>query len=395
MPKTTPAASATRHVQSVVVGGGLVGLASAVILARAGVDVLHVAPKAPPDRRTSALMMPSVDFLRESGLVEEPAVIGHPLRQIRIIDATSRLLRAPETLFDSAEAGLDAFGWNFPNVALAERFTAAAKGLANLSVRETTLTGLALQGDGAVLTLGDGEIIATDLLVGADGKKSLVRNEAGLRAHESAFAQAALVLDLDLGRPLGSCSVEFHYPDGPFTLVPAGGARANLVWIDQRAVLESARDGGPDYLRARLAEKAMHLFGSMSPSSRAHIFPLSTLSVETAGKDGVVLVGEAAHAFPPIGAQGLNLGLRDVADLAAAITELPGRGVGWGQAVSAAYARRRADDLSRTTGMVDALFKSLLTDMLPAQAARAGGLWALKLVPSLRHRAFALGMGAH
>jgi 2-octaprenyl-6-methoxyphenol hydroxylase len=189
--------------------------------------------------------------------------------------------------------------------------------------------------------------------------------------------------------------VEFHYPNGPFTLVPAGGARANLVWIDERAALEEARDSGAENLRARLAEKSMHLFGRLNPSTRAFIFPLSTLSVDTAGKDGVALVGEAAHAFPPIGAQGLNLGLRDVADLVAAATETPRQGEDWGRNVSAAYARRRARDLSRTTGMVDALFKSLLTDMLPAQALRAGGLWALKLVPPLRRQAFTLGMGKH
>ena len=176
-----------RKIQAAVVGGGLVGLASAVVLAKAGVEVLHIAPKAPPDRRTSALMLPSVDFLRDSDLIQDPAVIGHALKQIRIIDATNRLLRAPETLFDSAEAGLEAFGWNFPNVALAERFTAAAAGLSNLVTRETTLAAMELSEDGAVLTLADGETVVADLLVGADGKKSLMREEADFRARENGY----------------------------------------------------------------------------------------------------------------------------------------------------------------------------------------------------------------
>jgi 2-octaprenyl-6-methoxyphenol hydroxylase len=123
------------------------------------------------------------------------------------------------------------------------------------------------------------------------------------------------------------------------------------------------------------------------------VFPLATLAVASAGARGAVLVGEAAHAFPPIGAQGLNLGLRDVADLSAALAGADRSRPGWANALSADYARRRAADLARTGAMVDALFRSLLAGMLPAQALRAGGLWALKLVPGLRQQAFALGMG--
>ena len=107
-----------------------------------------------------------------------------------------------------------------------------------------------------------------------------------------------------------------------------------------------------------------------------------------------MLVGEAAHAFPPIGAQGLNLGLRDVADLAAILADADRSVPSWAEQVSLHFARRRAADLTRTGTMVDALFRSLLLDMLPGQALRSGGLWALKLVPALRRQAFSLGMGA-
>lgn len=379
--------------EAVVIGGGLAGAAAAVAAARSGLQTLHVAPKGPPDRRTSALMMPSVEYLQSAGLIGDPGAIGHPLTQIRIIDATSRLIRSPETLFDSREAGLDAFGWNFPNIKLLERFEAARLDLANLETRETSLTGLERTTDGWRLTLGDGSDVTTPFLVGSDGKKSFVRLAAGFRARENNFAEAALVCDLDLGRPLGGASVEFHYPHGPFTLVPAGGNRANLVWIDDREVLKEVQGRGPEGLRGALLEKSQRLFGDIRPVTPAHVFPLSSLAVDTAGHDGVVLAGEAAHAFPPIGAQGLNLGLRDVADLSAALQGVDRARPDWAIRVSEDYAKRRAEDLSRTGGMVDTLFRSLLSDFLPAQALRAGGLWALKILPSLRKRAFTLGMG--
>lgn len=362
-------------------------------VAKAGLETTHLVPKGPQDRRTSALMLPAVDYLREAGLVPEPATVGHPLTQIRIIDATRRLIRAPETLFDSAEFDLPAFGWNFPNVKLAESFEAARARLPNLRTIETTLDDLELEAEGVVLRLGNGETLHTALVVGADGKKSRVRESGGFRAREHGFAEAALVCDLGLERPIGGTSIEFHYERGPFTLVPAGGNRANLVWIDDRETLRSAQVSGPDALAQLFREKSQRLFGGIELLTPAHVFLLSTLSVDVAGRNGIVLVGEAAHAFPPIGAQGLNLGLRDVADLAATLAATDVARPGFARALSDDYARRRSGDLLRTGTMVDTLFRSLLADFLPAQALRAGGLWALKLVPPLRKAAFDVGMG--
>ncbi|MBU1306031.1 MAG: FAD-dependent monooxygenase [Alphaproteobacteria bacterium] len=379
--------------QAIVVGGGLAGVAAAVAVAQAGLETVHLAPVGPPDRRTSALMMPSVDYLQSAELIGAPEELGHALSQIRIIDATHRLIRAPETLFDASDAGIAAFGWNFANAPLLECFHACAARYGNLAVQTVGATNVVRDGTDWVVTLGDGRTVRAPLLVGADGKKSLVRSAAGLRASERSFNQSALVCDLDLTRPIGSTSIEFHYPRGPFTLVPAGGNRANLVWIDDATVLAEAQAGGTEHLLAIFEERSQRLFGKMSLASPSHVFPLGVLSVDRAGADGVVLTGESAHAFPPIGAQGLNLGLRDVADLARSLAEVGSSRGDWAVAVSQDYAKRRAADLARTGGMVDTLFRSLLADMLPAQALRAGGLWALKLTPALRKQAFSLGMG--
>ncbi|MCB9993770.1 MAG: FAD-dependent monooxygenase [Hyphomicrobiaceae bacterium] len=378
-----------------IVGGGLAGASLALALGQAGRDVAFIAPPAPRDQRTSALMLPTARFLQSLGLFEDAREIATPLERIRLIDATKRLIRAPETLFDARSAGLEAFSYNFGNADLLERLNGAIAKLSNIKVVAEKAVGFSqVDGDWTV-TLSSGESVGAALLVGADGKKSPVRQALGITVRNHDFAQSALVCDLELGRDLGPESVEFHYPNGPFTLVPAGGSTANLVWVDKADALRHAAALPEAELMAEMKRKSLNLYGDIALRSRVFVFPLSTLSANTAGRNGGVLVGEAAHAFPPIGAQGLNLGLRDVEDLVEAIKASPRIDTAdQAMALSEAFARKRAGDIDRTTRFVDTLFRSLLSDLLPQQMVRAGGIWALKLIPPLRKKAFEVGMGA-
>ncbi|WMT92210.1 FAD-dependent monooxygenase [Pelagibacterium sp. H642] len=378
------------HTQVAVIGGGLVGKASAVAAAKAGFSTLHIAPEAPADRRTSALMGPSVEYMTRAGLIDDPEALGVPLTRIRIIDATDRLLRAPETVFAASEFGHRAFGWNFANARLGESFARAGADCAGLELKAAGLAAARRIDELWHLNLNSGEEVTADLIVGADGKGSSVRKAAGIGVRERKFDQAALVCDLEIDRGLDGESVEFHYRDGPFTLVPAGENRANLVWIDRRDILEAARADG---LEEAVNARSQHLFGAIRVITPSFVFPLSSLSVEAAGRNGAVLAGESAHAFPPIGAQGLNLGLRDVADLDLCLRAANPGAFGWADAVAKSYAAARKGDLGRTGAFVDGLFGSLLSPHLPAQAFRTAGLWSLKAFPALRKRAIAFGMG--
>lgn len=376
-----------------IVGGGLAGFAAAVAILRAGFEVVHIAPETPADRRTSALMRVSVAFLQDIGLTDLDA-LGTQLTNIRIIDATNRLLRAPETLFESREFDYPEFGWNFSNKALLaalERMAVEYKSYKRFSV---PLTKLEAVSSGYELQLDDGSKLGCNLIVGADGRNSTVRQQAGLDVRQEKFDQSALVCDLELQRPIGGTSVEFHYKDGPFTLVPAGNNKANLVWIGAAEDLKIAQELSAEELTKIFAEKSQRLFGNIKVTSPTAMFPLSILHAERAGKNGVVLIGEAAHAFPPIGAQGLNLSLRDVSELVNCLVSANKDATDWPVAVSNTYDAARKNDLGQTSTMVGALFKSLLSDFLPTQASRASGLWALKLLPSVRKKAFELGMGS-
>jgi 2-octaprenyl-6-methoxyphenol hydroxylase len=374
-----------------IVGGGLTGVASARLLAERGFSILHFAPTFERDHRTSALMMPTVEFMRAQGLIKDPASIGTALENIRIVDATSRILRAPETLFQSCELDLPAFAYNFANAGLLAAFSDHTH---QVKLVDARVERIAKTDAGFEVVDANGNVYSATSLVAADGKKSAIRAQFGFKTKQQRHAQSALVADLEFERPEANTSVEFHYENGPFTLVPAGGKKVNLVWLDQHDVLNDVATKDQAALEAAVFEKSHRLFGHAKALTNAFVFPLSNLSVEHAGRDGVFLIGEAAHAFPPIGAQGLNLGLRDVEDMLIAFSDLaPGFATHDAERASGRYDQLRGRDLKRTNSFVDGLYRSLVSDLLPAQALRHYGLWAIKTVPPLRKFAMRFGLG--
>ncbi len=357
-----------------VVGGGPAGLVSALALAAAGVETMLVAPPARPDHRTTALLAGSVTALET--LRVWPACQPHAaaLREIRLVDDTARLIRAPEISFAAAEIGLDAFGYNIENRHLVTILNERA---ASLNVPRIDGAASAVLPDPAGVTVvhAAGEIRA-QLAIGADGHRSLCRAAAGIATTHRAYPQTALTLNLHHARSHDGVSTEFHTASGPFTLVPLPGRRSSLVCVlDPQTADELAAMHDSD-LSAEVERRAHSLFGKMSVEPGRGIFPLA---VETAGafaRNRIALVGEAAHVVPPIGAQGLNLGLRDAATIAELVADArrDGLDVGGESVLSRYNAQRRADVTSRTVA-VDVLNRSLLTDFLPAQSLR--GLSAL------------------
>ncbi|MGH2340499.1 UbiH/UbiF family hydroxylase [Segnochrobactraceae bacterium EtOH-i3] len=382
-----------RSVDAAVVGGGPAGLTTAIGLARAGLQTLLIAPPAPVDPRTTALLGASVELLEDYGVWSHVAEIAAPLSVMRLIDDTGRLVRAPEVAFDARELDLPTFGYNVLNDALNNALDAVAAstpGLTRLMAKATAVH----PGPDAVVIDTDAGPVTARVAVAADGSRSLARTAAGIDLRTWSYPQSALVTTFSHERPHLDESVEFHRPAGPFTVVPLKGNRSSLVWVETPDEARRLADLPKAELEAEIETVSHGLLGPVVIDGPVATIPLGGHVAKSFGARRVALVGEAAHRFPPIGAQGLNLSLRDVRDLVATLKDAHARGEDPGSdATLAAYhGRRRVDVVSRTLG-VHALDKSLLSGFLPVQVARGLGLTLAANVGTIRRFMMRRGLG--
>jgi 2-octaprenyl-6-methoxyphenol hydroxylase len=375
--------SDTISAEVAVVGGGPAGLMAAIALATAGVDTLLIAPPAEPDHRTTALLAGSVTALATLGVW--PACLPHaaPLRKIRLIDATQRLIRAPEVLFTAAEIGLDGFGHNIENRHLIAALEAHAAALKLPRIAGAALS-IASDPDGATIKHANGEA-RVKLIIGADGRRSLCRAVAGIGTTQRAYPQTALTLNLAHARPHDDTSTEFHTESGPFTLVPLPDRRSSLVCVvDPESAAELIAMSDAE-LSAEIERRSHSLLGKMAVEPGRGVFPLAIETADGFARDRIALIGEAAHVVPPIGAQGLNLGLRDGATIAELVAEARRQNIDIGAPeVLARYDTQRRADITSRSIAVDLLNRSLLTDFLPAQCARGLSLYLVDRIGPLR-----------
>src|SRR6202161_2688977 len=312
--------SDTLSAEVAVLAGGPAGLVAAIALPTAGVDTLLIAPPAEPDHRTTALLAGSVTALETLGVWPACAPHAAPLRKIRLIDAPQRLIRAPEVLFTAAEIDLDAFGHNIENRHLIAALEARAAALKLPRIAGAALS-IASDAVGAIIKHANGEA-RVKLVIGADGRRSLCRAAAGIGTNiRRTYPQTALTLNLAHARPHFDTSTEFHTESGPFTLVPLPGRRSSLVCVLDPAHAAELAAMNDAELSLEIERRAHSLFGALTVEPGRGIFPLAIETADASARDRIALVGEAAHVVPPIGAQGLNLGLRDGATIAELVAD--------------------------------------------------------------------------
>jgi 2-octaprenyl-6-methoxyphenol hydroxylase len=378
---------------AIVAGAGPSGLVSAALLARDGWATALVGEEAnSSDPRTIALMQPSIRLLCHLGVWPgELAVQGEPLRSLRIVDDTGEALSAPTLTFSAGELDLDAFGWNVPVAALTRALAeVCSSGVARFMGRLETLV---VETGGIRVTCSEGQTLAAPVIVGADGRNSFVRRTLEIATEEWSYDQAALATTFQHSQRHDGLSLEYHRPHGPFTTVPLPGHRSGIVWMErpQRIAELAALEEGE--FAAELQAALHGQLGLISDLGTRTVFAIDGLLATQFGGPRTLLVGEAAHCVPPIGAQGLNMSLRDAAMAAELLGDARRAGLDpGGVEVLRHYGEVRRRDVMPRQHIIHAVNRSLLGRSLPFSAFRSLGLTLLDGIAPLRRLVMSEGL---
>lgn len=386
-------------------GGGVAGLTAAAAFGAAGFSVICTDP-APPvtreqdpgaDLRSTAFLQPARTLLAEAGLWDRLAPHAAPLQIMRIVDAGGeshepRLIRD----FDAAEIGDAPFGWNFPNWLLRRELVARLGELARVDFRPGIATAdIVTRESEARVTLSDGARIAARLVIGADGRDSPLREALGIRARTIRYGQKALAFAVTHPVPHRNVSTEIHRSGGPFTLVPLpdrdGRPCSAVVWMERGPEAERLAALPVPEFEARMFERSAGLFGPLTLVTARAPWPIIARIADRFVAQRTALMAEAAHVVPPIGAQGLNMSLADLAcliDLARAAPERIGEAAMLGR-----FQRRRWPEAKARLAGIDLLNRASMLSPRPLRDLRAAALGTLYALSPVRRTLMRAGLG--
>lgn len=368
----------------VVIGAGLVGAAQALALQRLGLNVLSIDARKPlggtagGDVRGLALAPSSRNIL--AGLGIWPDLAGHvvPVEEVRVSDQGgfgAARLRA-------LDVGFEALGYVCPADRLMYALEAAL--VDAVPVRwHTTIDAIRVVDERALLTVSSGgtaETISAALVIGADGAESRVREMSGIRTKVRDYHQYAVVANLTIAGIEPHTAYERFTREGPLALLPIGHDRHVAVRCCAETDLERLLTLDDAAYAAELIRGFGSRFGKFSALGKRTHHPLRLARAKRITAGRVVLVGAAANCIHPNGAQGLNLGLRDVAALAAAIRREPGGDPGT-PALLAAYAASRAADHRAVLRLTDTLAQVFASRLPLLPALRNAAMVAFDLMP--------------
>ncbi|WP_374390949.1 UbiH/UbiF family hydroxylase [Tabrizicola sp.] len=386
-------------------GGGVAGLTAAAALGSAGFRVICVDP-APPvteagaegaDLRTTAFLQPSIPVLEAAGLWSRLEPHAAALQVMRIIDAGGEAPEARLTKdFDASDISDAPFGWNLPNWLLRREMVARIADLPNVSFRPGIGFARMLARDSeALVTLTDGSQIAAKLVIGADGRNSPVREALGIAAKTTRYGQKALAFAVAHDLPHQNVSTEVHRKGGPFTLVPLpdrdGRPASAVVWMETGPEITRLAALPVPGFEAEMTARSSGILGPLTLLTRRSVWPIVSQIADRMSGPRTVLIAEAAHVVPPIGAQGLNMSLADLAallDLAERHRDDPGC-----RDVTDSFHRARHPEVqARVTG-IDFLNRASMAGTPMLRDLRARALDVLYSVRPVRRVLMRAGLG--
>ena len=384
-----------------IAGAGPAGLAAACALGTEGHRVVLADPAAPvvdadapgADLRTTALLQPARDLLARAGVLDGLATDVTALWTMRIVDAATTPPVARD--FEARDISDAPFGWNVPNAVLRCALLDRIGALPNVETRfGASVTALFARDAAARVTLADGRRLTAGLVLACDGRDSPLREMAGIGTRRAGYGQTAITFAVTHTAPHEDVSTEIHASGGPFTLVPLqsddNGHRSAIVWMDDaRAQTRRIALSDGEFLAEAQARSA-DVMGTLALASPRAAWPIASVLAERWTARRLALAAEAAHAMPPIGAQGLNTSLKDIA----ALRDLAATGEPGSPDMLARYERDRRADVALRMAGIDLLNRTSLAGLAPVQALRRMGIAALHDVPPLRRAIMRLGLGA-
>lgn len=387
-------------IEIAVVGTGPAGLVAAGLLEQSGhtVALVGLRPRASVDdvSRTAALFPANVAAVSAAlGPVDKAWIETlQPLTGIRILDGMGGLLRAPDITFRAGDIDVDRLATNVPLALLTEELARALASRPRLRWIEETVAEVVTGEAHVDLVTGQGRRLRSSLLVAADGRESLARRIAGIECTAWSYDQTAIVAAFEHSAPHRGISTEIHRPGGPCTTVPLPGNRSSLVWLERAAIASRLMALDDAAFLETLSHQVGGHCGRLSKVTPRASLPMRGLTARTLAQNRVLLVGETAHVFPPVGAQGLNLTIRDIvaAERILSGARRAGHDIG-GHDTLGAYDRARRGDVRIRARGVDLMNSILLADWPLPNLARGAALHAIAAVPALKRQVMRAGMG--